>query len=108
MGLMGRYWLIGLLCLAGVFNGVAAAASAPAVQAPCEMASGHDTGHSPCGDCGDSSAACAQQCAVLCAGVLVARPGFSVSPNAAAQRVAIDAASLFASHAGPPGLEPPR
>ena len=105
-----RPWLVVLLCLATLFNGFALAAATPAAAAhePCEMSAGHDGGNAPCGDCGDSNAVCAQQCAAMSAGVLVAEPAFSLASDAPSQRVAVSAAALFDSHAAPPGFQPPR
>ena len=108
---LSRPWLVLLLCLATVFNGVAAAATMPVAQAaaPCEMGAGHEGTHdSPCGDCGDSSAVCVQQCAAMSAGVLVAQPRFPLGVNIPSQRVAVSAAALFDSHAASPGFQPPR
>ena len=107
-----RPWLAALLCLATLFNGVAAlaaTASAPHGHPPCEMGAGHDGTHdSPCGDCGDSNALCAQQCAAMGAGGLVAEPAFSPMSRAPSERVDVSTAALFDSHAGPPGFQPPR
>jgi hypothetical protein len=104
-----RPWLILALCLVTVLNGVAMASSAPAAapQAPCDTSSGHD-GHPSGGEGDDPGAACAQQCALLCAGFLLAHPKLSAGFDAYPDRVATGAAAFFQSQAGPPGLQPPR
>lgn len=103
-----RPWLAALLCIASLFNGFAMGATSSSEHQPCEMSTSGDTGHSPCGGCDEPASSCAQQCAAMCAGFLLARPGFTLEPSAYPERVAVATAPLFHSHAGPPGLQPPR
>ena len=108
MSRLSRAWIAVVLCLASLFNGLAVGATAPAEHAPCEMSAAADAGDSPCGGCDEPASLCAQQCAALGCGVLVARPGLSLSLAPPVANVAVGAAARFDSLAGPPGAQPPR
>jgi hypothetical protein len=100
------HWLLAFLIVVAPITSSAAYAAASA-EAPCPMSASDDAGHSPCGDCGDQAASCAQVCAMLGAGLLVCADSSSL-PGQCAERVAVRVPDLFRSHAGPPGLQPPR
>ena len=73
---------------------------AVSAEEPCAMS--HDEGSAP-----ERNTACAQYCAAVCAGM--ALPALQPLPNALhSERVLVFSAHPFQSHAGPPGLQPPR
>lgn len=73
---------------------------------PCPMMS-HDAGAMPDCDTPGHDASCAQYCATACAGMVLssAKPLSAPLPS---ERVVGFPLSAFDSHAGPPGLQPPR
>jgi hypothetical protein len=100
-------FLVVLLAVAPVLSSAAYAAASDA-DAPCPMTASENAGHSPCGDCGDPASSCAQVCAMLGAGMLLSPDRAPSVCDFPAQRVAAFASDVFRSHAGPPGLQPPR
>jgi hypothetical protein len=100
------HWFLAVVLVAGsVLNGVAFAGTA---EVPCPMTASDNAGHPPCGDCGDPAASCAQLCAALGTVMLSAIDPISALSDLPAGRVAACARDVFSSHAGPPGLQPPR
>ena len=104
----GVHWLLAVVLLLAPLMSSAAYAAASDADAPCPMTASDDAGHSPCGDCGDAATSCAQVCAMLGAGVLAASDPACALAAQPADAVAGGACDSFRSHAGPPGLQPPR
>lgn len=67
----------------------------------------HDAEMADCGASGDVHFDCAQYCAAMCAGMVLDFPCDALTPLPRDGVSALPAAS-YRSHAGPPGLQPPR
>ena len=97
-----------LLCVSTLFGVLVSPAQAVAAAHASMMAMHHDA-DSPCGGCDEGTpSACDQHCAALSAGMVV--PSAAVTPDVVPQadRVVVMIDAAFESHAGPPGLQPPR
>lgn len=102
------HWFLALLLVAGSVVNAAAYAGPGTAEAPCPMSASDDAAPPTCADCGDLAASCAQLCAALGAGMLAAAEAVAAPSNLPAGRIAAGARDVFRSHAGPPGLQPPR
>ena len=102
------HWFLVLLLVAGSVVNAAAYAGAGIAEAPCPMSASDDAAQPPCADCGDPAASCAQLCAALGASLPAAVQTVGAPSDLPAGRVAAGTRDVFRSHAGPPGLQPPR
>jgi hypothetical protein len=97
-----------VLCASLAF-GVTLSQSVAAQQPPCMSGMDHGAGMPDC-DCGEQEMMnCAQHCAALFAGAMLPVSPLSLQGlKPASEGVSSSSLVDFQSHAGPPGLQPPK